>query len=255
MGPSVIFVYMIIGFVLFFVMRALGELLLSNLNYKTFGDIAKDNIGPWAGFFVSWNYWFSWVIACIADLVAITAYVQYFNPDVPIWLPSAITALALLILNLQPVKAFGETEFWFAIIKIVAILALIVVGLILIFTGYESPSGNHAQVSNLWNYGGFFPTGLSGFILGFQMGIFAFIGIELVGTTAAETENPHKNLPSAINSIILRILVFYVGALSVIMMVTPWVDIDPETSPFTSMFGMAGFTGAAFVVNLSLIHI
>ncbi|MEU7993363.1 amino acid permease [Rothia amarae] len=249
-GPSVIFVYMIIGFVLFFVMRALGELLLSNLNYKTFGDIAKDNIGPWAGFFVSWNYWFSWVIACIADLVAITAYVQYFNPDVPIWLPSAITALALLILNLQPVKAFGETEFWFAIIKIVAILALIVVGLILIFTGYESPSGNHAQVSNLWNYGGFFPTGLSGFILGFQMGIFAFIGIELVGTTAAETENPHKNLPPAINSIILRILVFYVGALSVIMMVTPWVDIDPETSPFTSMFGMAGFTGAAFVVNL-----
>lgn len=249
-GPSVIFVYMIIGFVLFFVMRALGELLLSNLNYKTFGDIAKDNIGPWAGFFVSWNYWFSWVIACVADLVAITAYVQYFNPNVPVWLPSLITAVALLILNLQPVKAFGETEFWFAIIKIVAILALIVVGLILIFTGYKNPEGTQAQVSNLWNYGGFFPTGLSGFVLGFQMGIFAFIGIELVGTTAAETENPHRNLPKAINSIIMRILVFYVGALSVIMMVTPWVDIDPETSPFTSMFGMAGFTGAAFIVNL-----
>lgn len=249
-GPSVIFVYMIIGFVLFFVMRALGELLLSNLHYKTFGDIAKDNIGPWAGFFVSWNYWFSWVIACIADIVAITAYVQYFNPNVPVWAPAAITATALLILNLQPVKAFGETEFWFAIVKIVAILALIVVGLILIFTGYTSPSGSEAKVSNLWNYGGFFPTGLSGFILGFQMGIFAFIGIELVGTTAAETENPHRNLPRAINSIILRILVFYAGALSIIMMVTPWVDIDPSNSPFTSMFGMAGFTGAAFVVNL-----
>lgn len=249
-GPSVIFVYMIIGFMLFFVMRALGELLLSNLNYKTFGDVAKHNIGPWAGFFVSWNYWFSWVIACVADLVAITAYVQYFSPGVPIWLPSAITATALLILNLQPVKAFGETEFWFAIIKIVAILALIVVGLVLIFTGFENPAGEQAKVSNLWSYGGFFPTGLSGFILGFQMGIFAFIGVELVGTTAAETQNPHKNLPKAINSIVARILIFYVGALIVIMMVTPWVDIDPEQSPFTSMFGMAGFTGAAFVVNL-----
>ena len=249
-GPSVLFVYMIIGFMLFFVMRALGELLLSNLNYKTFGDIAKDNIGPWAGFFVSWNYWFSWVIACVADLVAITAYVQYFSPDVPIWLPSLLTAAILLILNLQPVKAFGETEFWFAIVKILAILALIVVGLYLIITGYQNPNGTHAHVSNLWEHGGFFPTGLSGFILGFQMGIFAFIGIELVGTTAAETENPHRNLPKAINSIILRILVFYVGALAVIMMVTPWTEISPEQSPFTSMFGMAGFTGAAFVVNL-----
>ncbi|QNV37213.1 amino acid permease [Rothia terrae] len=249
-GPSVIFVYMIIGFVLFFVMRALGELLLSNLNYKTFGDIAKDLIGPWAGFFVSWNYWFSWVVACIADIVAITAYAQYFNPDIPVWLPALLTASALLILNLQPVKFFGETEFWFAIIKVVAILALIVVGLYLIFSGHHNPNGTTAQVSNLWNYGGFFPTGLSGFILGFQMGIFAFIGIELVGTTAAETENPHRNLPKAINSIIMRILVFYVGALSIIMMVTPWVDIDPEQSPFTSMFGMVGFTGAAFVVNL-----
>jgi D-serine/D-alanine/glycine transporter len=249
-GPSVIFVYMIIGFMLFFVMRALGELLLSNLNYKNFGDIAKDLIGPWAGFFVSWNYWFSWVIACVADIIAITAYVQYFNPGISVWIPAAITAVALLVLNLQPVRAFGETEFWFAIIKIVAILGLIVVGLILVFSGFTSPTGHEANLSNLWEHGGFFPTGLGGFILGFQLGIFAFIGIELVGTTAAETRDPHRNLPRAINSIVVRILVFYVGALAVIMMVTPWDEINPGQSPFTSMFGMVGFTGAAFAINL-----
>lgn len=249
-GPGLLVVYAVIGFILFFVMRALGELLLSNLNYKTFGDIAKDNIGPWAGFMVSWNYWFSWVVGCVADLVAVTAYIQYFWPSVPVWLPALVTAVGLIALNLQPVKAFGETEFWFAIIKIVAILALIFVGIVLILRGFENSDGTRAAVSNLWEHGGFFPTGFTGFMLGFQLAIFSFIGMELVGTTAAETENPHRNLPRAINSILLRIVIFYIGSLSVIMMVTPWDHIDPEQSPFTTMFGNAGFAAAALVVNL-----
>ncbi len=249
-GPGLLLVYALIGFVLFFVMRALGELLLSNLNYKTFGDIAKDNIGPWAGFMVSWNYWFSWVVGCVADLVAITAYIQFFWPDVPVWLPALVTAIGLIVLNLQPVKAFGETEFWFAIIKIVAILALIFVGIVLVLTGYENGDGTRAAVSNLWTHGGFFPTGITGFVLGFQLAIFSFIGMELVGTTAAETENPHRNLPRAINSILVRIVVFYIGSLGVIMMVTPWDRIDPEQSPFTTMFSNTGFAAAALVVNL-----
>lgn len=249
-GPAILLVYLVIGCFVFLIMRALGELLLSNLRYKTFGDIAKDNIGPWAGFMVSWNYWFSWVVGCIADLVAITAYFQYFWPAVPVWLPALATAIGLILLNLQPVKAFGETEFWFAIIKIVAILALIFVGIVLILTHYRNPDGTHASLAHLWDRGGFFPTGGHGFMMGFQMAIFSFIGVELVGTTAAETENPHHNLPRAINSIILRMVVFYLGSLAVIMMVTPWDLIDPEQSPFTTMFGNAGFAGAAFVVNL-----
>lgn len=249
-GPSIIFVYMIIGFVLFFLMRGLGELLLSNLEYKTFGDIAKDMMGPWAGFFVSWTYWFSWVIAVVADIVAITAYVRFMAPEIPLWVPALLTALGLLVLNLQPVKWFGETEFWFAIVKIVAILALIAVGLWMILTGFENTEGDRASLTYLWDRGGMFPLGLSGFVLGFQLGIFSFIGIELVGTTAAETARPHVNLPKAINSIVLRILIFYVGAMVVIMAVTPWDRINPEASPFTSMFGMAGLTAAAFVVNL-----
>jgi D-serine/D-alanine/glycine transporter len=249
-GPSIIFVYMIIGVFVFFIMRALGELLLSNLHYKTFGDIAKDLLGPWAGFFVSWTYWFSWVVACVADIVAITAYTHYFAPTLPNWVPALVTAAGLLILNLQPVRWFGETEFWFAVIKIVAIFALIAVGVVLLITGFTSPSGVEASISNLWAYGGMFPLGASGFVLGFQMGIFAFIGVELVGTAAAETQDPRRTLPKAINSIVVRILVFYVGALVVIMSITPWNRIEPGTSPFTSTLQLAGFTAAAYAINL-----
>ncbi|GAA1596869.1 amino acid permease [Leucobacter chromiireducens] len=249
-GPAIIFVYMVIGFFVFFIMRALGELLLSNLNYHTFGDIAKDMLGPWAGFFVSWNYWFSWVIACVADIIAITAYVQWFNPEIPSWLPALITAGVLLILNLQPVKWFGETEFWFAILKIVAILSLIAVGLILVITGFTSPEGTQASFANLWEHGGMFPMGASGFVLGFQMGIFSFIGVEMVGTAAAETENPRKTLPKAINSIVLRILIFYVGALAIIMSVTPWNQIEADKSPFVTTLALAGFGLAAAAIQL-----
>lgn len=249
-GPSIIFVYMVIGFFVFFIMRALGELLLSNLNYHTFGDIAKDMLGPWAGFFVSWNYWFSWVIACVADIIAITAYVQWFNPEIPNWLPALITAGVLLVLNLQPVKYFGETEFWFAILKIVAILGLIAVGVILVLTGFTSPEGTQASFANLWEHGGMFPMGASGFVLGFQMGIFSFIGVEMVGTAAAETENPRKTLPKAINSIVLRILIFYVGALAIIMSVTPWNQIEADKSPFVTTLALAGFGLAAAAIQL-----
>lgn len=249
-GPGIVLVYIIIGLFVFLVMRMLGELLLSNLHYKTFGDIAKDQVGAWAGFFVSWNYWFSWIVACIADIIAITGYVHFFNPDIPSWLPALIAAVALTLLNLLPVKYFAETEFWFAIIKIVAILGLIVVGIVLVVTGFTNPSGVQAKVSNLWEYGGFLPLGISGLLLGFQMGIFSFIGVELVGTAAAETENPRKTLPKAINSIVVRILIFYVGALLVIMMVTPWVDVNPEESPFVSTLALAGFGTAAIIINL-----
>lgn len=248
-GPSSIFVYAIIGFFVFLVMRMLGELLLSNLHYKTFGDIAKDFLGPWAGFFVSWNYWFSWVVACVADITAIVAYTQFFWEEVPLWLPALAAALFLLVLNLQPVRWFGEMEFWFSIIKIVAILALIAVGAVLIFTGFTH-DGFQASITHLWDQGGFFPMGISGFVLGFQMGVFSFIGVELVGTAAAEAENPRKNLPKAINSIVVRILVFYVLSLAVIMSISPWTALEAGKSPFVQTFLLAGFVPAALVINL-----
>lgn len=250
-GPSVLLIYAVIGGMMFFLMRGLGELLLSNLNYRTFGDIAKDLLGPGAGFFVSWSYWATWVIICVADIIAITSYVTFFNDSIPTWIPALIAAGVLLLLNLQPVKFFGEFEFWFALIKIVAILGLIAAGVVLMVTGFTNPdTGTPASITHLWDNGGFFPFGLGGFLLGFQLGIFSFIGVELVGTAAAETSNPHKNLPKAINSIVIRVLIFYIGALTVIMAITPWDEIDPSQSPFVTTLVYAGFGAAAIGINV-----
>ncbi|MEE6170047.1 MULTISPECIES: D-serine/D-alanine/glycine transporter [unclassified Mycolicibacterium] len=248
-GPSVIFVYMIIGFMLFFVMRAMGELLLSNLHYKSFADFAADLLGPWAGFFTGWTYWFCWIVTGVADVVAISGYVTYWWPHLPLWIPALLTVGVLIGLNLPTVRAFGETEFWFALIKIIAIGALIVVGLVMVFTSFQAPGGAHASFANLWNDGGFFPTGPMGFVAGFQIATFAFVGIELVGTTAAEAKNPEKNLPKAINSIPVRVMLFYVAALAVIISVTPWREISADRSPFVAMFSLAGLGVAASVVN------
>ncbi|RAX10356.1 D-serine/D-alanine/glycine transporter [Photorhabdus bodei] len=248
-GPSIIFVYMIIGFMLFFVMRAMGELLLSNLNYKSFSDFSADLLGPWAGFFVGWTYWFCWVITGIADVVAITSYISYWQPDFPQWLTSLLCVSLLLSLNLATVKLFGEMEFWFAMIKIVAIIALIVTGAVLIGMHFQSPAGHTASLANIWNDGGFFPKGLSGFFAGFQIAIFAFVGIELVGTAAAETKDPMKSLPRAINAIPIRIITFYVLALIIIMSVTPWRSIIADKSPFVELFVLIGLPAAASIVN------
>lgn len=248
-GPSIIFVYMIIGFMLFFVMRAMGELLLSNLEYKSFSDFAADLLGPWAGYFTGWTYWFCWVVTGIADVVAITAYAQFWFSGLSDWVASLAVVLLLLGLNLATVKMFGEMEFWFAMIKIVAIVALILIGLGMVLMHFESPTGSVASFSNLWNDGGWFPKGLSGFFAGFQIAVFAFVGIELVGTTAAETKDPEKSLPRAINSIPIRIIMFYVFALIMIMSVTPWSSVVPDKSPFVELFVLAGLPAAASIIN------
>ncbi|MFJ4375945.1 D-serine/D-alanine/glycine transporter [Pseudomonas japonica] len=248
-GPSIIFVYMIIGFMLFFVMRAMGELLLSNLNYKSFIDFSADLLGPWAGYFTGWTYWFCWIITGIADVIAIAAYSQFWFPDLPQWIPALMCVGVLLSLNLITVKLFGEIEFWFAMIKIVAILGLIGTGLYMVLSGFQSPAGSTASLSNLWNDEGMFPHGLMGFFAGFQIAVFAFVGIELVGTTAAEAKDPERTLPRAINSIPLRIIMFYVFALIAIMAVTPWRDVVPGKSPFVELFILAGLPAAAAVIN------
>jgi len=214
-GPSIIFVYMIIGFMLFFVMRAMGELLLSNLEYKSFSDFASDLLGPWAGYFTGWTYWFCWVVTGMADVVAITAYAQFWFPGLSDWVASLAVIVLLLSLNLATVKMFGV----------------------------------EASFSHLWNDGGWFPKGLSGFFAGFQIAVFAFVGVELVGTTAAETKDPEKSLPRAINSIPIRIIMFYVFALVIIMSVTPWSSVVPTKSPFVELFVLVGLPAAASLIN------
>ena len=254
-GPSILFIYGLIGVMVFFVMRALGELLLSNLHYKSFIDLSTDLIGPWAGYFVGWTYWLCWITIGIADLSAIIYYLEFFNGGesfTPMGglLISTIAILFVLGLNLVTVKLFGEMEFWFAMVKITAIIVLIAVGLWMIFTGFTNAAGTTASISNLWTHGGFFPKGLDGFLAGFQIAIFAFVGVELVGTTAAETQDPKRNLPKAINSIPIRIIIFYVLALFVVMCVTPWDQINPKVSPFVNIFSQAGIASAAIIMNL-----
>lgn len=256
-GPSIALVYLIIGAALFFVMRAMGELLLHNLNYKSFQDFAAEFLGPWAGFFSGWTYWACWIVTGMAEIIAIAGYWNFWiAPNDPgklspisIFLALA-TLLFLLGLNLVTVKLFGELEFWFALIKVVAIVALIVTGAIMVIAGFRSPDGVQASLANLWNRpGGFFPHGIDGFFAGFQIATFAFVGIELVGAAAAEAADPERSLPKAINQIPIRVLMFYVLALLTIMSVTPWDLVSPEVSPFVNLFKLVGLAAAASVMN------
>lgn len=247
-GPSIMLVYLITGIMLFFMMRALGELLLYRPTTGSFTDFAETFIGPWAGFITGWTYWFCWIVTGIAEITAVGLYVKFWFPDLPQWIPALICVLVLFAINMATVKAFGEMEFWFAIIKVVTIVALIVIGLILVFTGYKSHD-THATFSNLWSHGGIFPNGVSGFLLAFQMVVFAYVGIELVGVTAGEAENPEVTLPKAINNIPIRILIFYIGALLVIMSIYPWNGVDPNSSPFVKVFSLIGIPAAAGIIN------
>ncbi len=247
-GPSVIFAYLIVGIALFFMMRALGELLLSKEGYDSFTDIAEDYLGPRAAFITGWTYWFCWIMTAMADVIAVGVYVQYWF-DIPQWVPALVSLLLLLGLNLLTVKLFGELEFWFALIKVITILALIVIGVVLLVIGYQTDAGA-VSMNNLWGHGGLFPHGMTGFLLSFQMVVFAFVGVELVGVAAAETSNPRKNIPSAINKIPLRILFFYVGALIVLLCINPWTELNAAESPFVKTFSLIGIPLAAGIINL-----
>jgi D-serine/D-alanine/glycine transporter len=246
-GPSIIFAYLIVGIAVFFVMRALGELLLSKAGYQSFTDIAEDYLGSRAAFVTGWTYWFCWIMVAMADVIAVGVYVQYWF-DIPQWVPAIISLIILLGLNLLTVKLFGELEFWFALIKVITIVVLIGIGVILLVMGFKTDAGT-VSVQNLWEHGGLFPNGISGFLLSFQMVVFAYVGVELVGVSAAETSNPEKNIPSAINKIPVRILFFYVGALIILLCVNPWTELNATESPFVKTFSLVGIPVAAGIIN------
>ncbi len=246
-GPSIIFSYLLIGIALFFVMRALGELLLSNTGYTSFTEFAAQYIGPWAGYVTGWTYWFCWIMTAMADIIAVGVYMQYWF-DIPQWIPAFACLVILVGLNLLSVKLFGELEFWFAIIKVITILALIAVGIVLLVIGFKTNTGT-VSLSNIWSHGGMFPNGVQGFLLSFQLVVFSFVGMELVGVSAAETANPRKNIPSAINKIPVRILLFYVGAIIVILAINPWTYLNGDSSPFVGVFTLIGIPVAAGIIN------
>lgn len=252
-GPAILLAYLITGIVCFAIMRALGELLLSNLHYRSFMEAIRDYLGKRVSFIAGWAYWACWLALAMAEITAIGLYIQIWLPHVPQWIPGVITLLIFLCLNLITVNVFGEIEFWFAMIKIVAIIVLIAVGIFMVIIQFKSAGGYVASPKNLVAYHGFFATGAKGFVMSFQMVVFAFVGIEMVGVTAAEAENPRKVIPEAINGISIRALIFYLGALAAIMCIYPWNQLSPANSPFVLVFQDAGLRGAASVVNFIVI--
>ncbi|MCO6338032.1 amino acid permease [Staphylococcus epidermidis] len=247
-GPSLLFTYMLIGIVLFAFMRALGELLLSNSKFNSFVDIANEYLGPFGGFVIGWTYWVCWIVSSMSDLTAMGQYFAYWYPQVPHWLTVLFIVLILISFNLLGARLFGELEFWFSIIKVVTIITMVIVGLVLIFLSFKTEYG-HASFGNLIHHGGMFPHGAAGFLMSFQIAVYSFIGIELIGVTAGETKNPEKTIPKAINNVPIRILLFYIGGLLVIMSVIPWFKVDPDSSPFVKLFTLIDVPFAAGIVN------
>ncbi|MFP7170577.1 amino acid permease [Terribacillus sp. FSL K6-0262] len=248
-GPAIALAYLIGGIMIFFIMRALGELSVDTPNSGSISYYAYQNLGDFFGFVSGWNYWFNYVAVSMAELTVVGIYVQYWFPSVPTW----VTAFGFLILitciNLLSVKLYGEFEFYFAIIKVVAIIGMIILGLVLILTGIGN-DGVPTGFSNLFDEGGFMPNGLTGVILSLVLVMFSFGGVELVGITAGEVDTPKKTIPKAINQVVYRILIFYVGALLVIMSVFPWNQIDGQSSPFVQIFDGVGIPAAAGILNV-----
>ncbi len=251
-GPGLLLSYAIGGVAIFFIMRALGELLTYRPVAGSFASYAEEFVGPFAGFVTGWSYWFMWVVTAMAELTAIGIYVHFWLPDVPQWLPGLIALAILYGTNTLAVRVYGELEFWFALLKIITIVGLIVSGLVVIFFRVGS-LGPTASFSNLWAHQGFMPFGLLGVLLTLQIVMFAYQGVELIGVTAGEAENPSVVLPRATNNIIFRILIFYLGALVVIMSLIPWDELNPDMSPFVLMFDRMGVPGAANIINVVVI--
>ncbi|TLZ51997.1 MAG: amino acid permease [Gammaproteobacteria bacterium] len=251
-GPALVLAYALGGIAIFFIMRALGELLTYRPVAGSFATYADEFCGPFAGFVTGWSYWFAWIATAMAELTAIGVYVRWWLPAVPQWLPALVALLALYGSNLLAVRMFGELEFWFALIKVVTIVALIVCGLV-VLVFHVGDLGAGASFSNLWSHGGFLPYGVGGMLLTMQIVMFAYVGVELIGVTAGEAEDPKVVLPRATNGIILRILIFYIGALIVIMALVPWNELSPSVSPFVFVFEKLRVPAAAGLINLVVI--
>lgn len=248
-GASILLVYAIIGFFVFCIMRAMGEMLLANMEMASFAELVHHHLGPRAGFTLAWSYWLSWVVTAVGDVVVVAGFLQYWYPDLPTWIPAFGTLFLLLALNLLAVKAFGEVEFWFGLIKIIAIVALIITGVVMVATAYTSPDGVTASWHHLVEPGVMMPHGVMGFLAGFQIAIFSFVGTELIGTAAAEAHDPETTLPKAINTIPMRILLFYVAALACIISVISWAHVPANRSPFVELFVLGGLPAAAGMIN------
>lgn len=247
-GPSVLLAYAFVGILLYLVMRALGEMIFINPTTGSFADYASNYIHPLAGYLTKWSNVFQYIVVGISEVIAVSTYLNYWWPHLPGWISGVVVIATLTLANLTSAKAYGTMEFYFAMIKVVTIIVMIVLGAMVIFLGL----GNHWHaigLSNLWSHGGFFTGGFKGFIFAMSIVVGSYQGIEVLGITAGEAEHPKHAIVSSIRSIVWRILIFYIGAIFVIVTIYPWNQLDAVGSPFVETFSKVGISGAAGIIN------
>ncbi|MCM6844135.1 amino acid permease [Latilactobacillus curvatus] len=250
-GPSVLIAYGIAGLLLYLIMRALGEMLYVDPDTGSFAKFATEYMHPIFGYLTAWSNVFQFVVVGMSEMIAIGGYLEFWWPNLPGWVPGLVAITFLCAANLISVSMFGELEFWFALIKVVTIILMIVAGVGLIVFGI----GNHMHpvgISNLWTHG-FFTGGFKGFIFALAIVLASYQGIELIGITAGEAENPQSTLVKAIQSTVARILIFYIGAIFVILSIYPWNELSQVGSPFVQTFAKIGITAAASIINFVVI--
>ena len=248
-GPAVLLGYAVAGIVAFLIMRQLGEMVVEEPVSGSFAHFAYKYWGPFAGFLSGWNYWVMFVLVGMAELTAAGIYMQYWLPDVPTWVWAAAFFIIINAVNLVNVRLYGEAEFWFALIKVLAIVAFLVVGTI--FLGSGKPlDGNATGFHLITDNGGFFPHGLLPALVLVQGVVFAFASIELVGTAAGECKDPETMVPKAINSVIWRIGLFYVGSVVLLVLLLPWNAYQAGQSPFVTFFSKLGVPYIGSVMNI-----
>ncbi|WJW79746.1 amino acid permease [Bartonella sp. TP] len=252
-GPSVLFAYIIAGLAAFLTMRALGEMVINVPHLKTFGSYAGKFISPLAGFITGWSYVFQMALVCLADITAFATYMQFWYPDVSAWIWTLALACFICAVNLATVKIYGELEFWFSVIKVLAILVMIAGGIFLISTGFHSAHHSVTHVNHVNSLSYWFPNGISGFVQCLPIVIYSFGGIEIIGITAAEAKHPETSIPKAINTIPFRIIFFYVLTIGVLISIYPWDQIGIDGSPFVTICEALGIHSAANILNIIVI--
>ncbi|ANZ61667.1 D-alanine/D-serine/glycine permease [Secundilactobacillus paracollinoides] len=247
-GPSVLLAYMFVGLILYIVMRALGEMIYINPGTGSFADYATEYVHPLAGYLAKWANVFEYIVVGMSEVVAATEYLKYWWPHINAFVSGLIIIVFLVAANLASAKAYGSLEFWFAMIKVLTIIAMILLGLGLIFFGWGN-GGHPIGLSNLWAHGGFFTGGFTGFFFSMSIIVGSYQGIELLGISAGEVANPQQAIIKSVKSVLFRILIFYVGAIFVIVTIYPWNQLSSLGSPFVSTFAKVGITAAASVIN------
>jgi amino acid transporter, AAT family len=249
-GPGVILTYVLAAIITLLLMACLAEMAVAHPTVGSFGVYAEIYVSKWAGFVIRYTYWAAQSIAIGGEAVAAAIYTQWWFPQTPAWLWVVVYSAALIFINSQSIGAFGTFEYWFAMIKVTAILVFIVLGLAMIFGVHQDqPIG----FANFVNYGGFLPHGLTGAWLALAVVIYSFIGAEVVAVTAGEAKDPETTVPRAMRTLLLRLAIFYVGAIAVLIGVMPWTQIQPgqdiTVSPFVRVFEVMQIPAAAQVIN------